>query len=83
MKLTSTMPFSIATPNTAIKPIADGTDTYWPLTNNAKMPPMVAKGTLAIIIVAYFVELNAVYNSTKMKKIVSGTITERRFNARC
>ena len=63
--------------------IADGTETYCPLTNKAKMPPMVAKGTLAIIIVAYFVELNAVYSSTKIKKIVSGTITDRRFSARC
>ena len=83
MKLISTIPFNIATPKTAINPMADGTDTYWPLMNRAKMPPMVANGTFAMIIVAYFVELKAVYSRTKMKNIVSGTIIDKRVKARC
>ena len=51
-KLTSTMPFNIATPNTAMKPIADGTDRYCPVMNSPTMPPMIANGTLAMISVA-------------------------------
>src|SRR3546814_1721022 len=69
------MPLSMATPNTAMKPIADGTDRYWPVTNSATRPPMVANGTLASISAAYLIELNAVKSSTKMKKIVIGTVT--------
>lgn len=83
MKLTRTMPFSIATPKTVINPMAEGTDTYCPLMKSATNPPMVANGTLAMISVAYFTELNAVYNSTKMNRIVSGTITANLASARC
>ena len=54
------MPFNIATPNTAMNPIAEGTDRYWPVTNNASRPPMVANGTLARISAANLIELNAV-----------------------
>src|SRR5690606_12933958 len=82
-KVTSTMPLSIATPNTAMNPIAEGTDRYWPVMNNPTSPPIVANGTLARIRAAYLIELNAVYSSTKMKKIVTGTITASRANARC
>src|SRR5512139_866783 len=59
-KLTSTMPFSMATPNTAMKPMADGTDRYCPVMNSATMPPSVANGTLARIRAAYLTELKAV-----------------------
>jgi hypothetical protein len=83
MKLTSTMPFSIATPNTAMNPIADGTDRYWRVNTSASTPPIVANGTFARISKAYRIELNAVYSSTKMKKIVTGTITASRVRARC
>ena len=33
------MPFSIATPNTAMKPMAEGTDRYCPVMNRPTMPP--------------------------------------------
>ena len=59
-KLTSTMPLSIATPNTAINPMADGTERYCPVTNSASNPPMVANGTLARMRAAYLIELKAV-----------------------
>src|SRR5690625_3439830 len=55
-KLTNTIPFNIATPNTAIKPIAEGTDRYWPVIARPTMPPMMAKGTLAKIKAEYFKE---------------------------
>ena len=54
------MPFNIATPNTAMNPIADGTDKYCPVANSPMMPPMIANGTLAMISVAWRTELNAV-----------------------
>ena len=77
------MPFSIATPKTAMNPIADGTETYCPVTNRPMMPPMIAKGTLAMMIVACRSELNAVYSKRKISPIVSGTIRARRASARC
>ena len=77
------MPFSIATPNTAMKPMADGTDRYCPLMNRPTMPPMIANGTLAMISVACRTELKAVYSSMKISPMVSGTITARRAIARC
>ena len=77
------MPLSIATPNTAMKPIADGTDTYCPVMNRPTMPPMTAKGTLAMMMVAWRSELKAVYSSRKIKPMVSGTISASRASARC
>src|SRR5699024_1472660 len=59
-KLTDTMPFNIATPNTAMKPMAEGTERYCPVIAKPTMPPMMANGTLARINTAYFTELNAV-----------------------
>ena len=46
-------------------------------------PPMMAKGTLAMISVACVSELNAVYSRMKMSPMVSGTITASRVMARC
>jgi hypothetical protein len=44
------MPLSIATPNTAMKPMAEGTDRYCPVIEQAETtPPMTAKGTLAMM----------------------------------
>ena len=83
MKLTSTIPFSIATPNTVIKPMTDGTEMYWLVMYSAIRPPHAANGTFAMIKVAYFTESKAVYNKIKMKRIVKGTINDRRCIARC
>ncbi len=57
MKLTSTMPLSIATPNTAMYQMTAGTDRYCPLIHGDTMPPMIAKGTLVMVSAAYFAEL--------------------------
>ena len=43
MKLTRTIPFSMATPNTVMNPIADGTDTYCPLMKSAIKPANCGK----------------------------------------
>src|SRR6056297_256227 len=42
---TITTPLSTATPNTAMKPTAPGTDRYSPEIQSAKMPPVIANGT--------------------------------------
>ena len=47
------MPFSIATPKTAMKPIAEGTERYWPVMNSPTIPPIIANGTLAMISAAW------------------------------
>ena len=84
MKLISTMPFSIATPKTATKPMADGTETYCPLTNRAKMPPMSRKRHIRDDQAPRTsIELKAVYSSRKINKIVSGTMRDKRASARC
>ena len=52
--------YTTTTPNTAMKPMADGTDRYCPVTNRPTMPPMMANGTLAMMRVACRTELKAV-----------------------
>ena len=66
-----------------MKPRAEGTETYCPVSASPNTPPMMAKGTLAMISAAWVSELKAVYSRRKMRPMVSGTISASRAMARC
>ena len=81
--VTSTMPFSNAIPNRAIKPTEDGTERFCPDSHSATTPPTRASGMFMRISAAFFKERKLLNNKRKMMSSVTGTTTAKRRLASC
>ncbi|MNY14907.1 hypothetical protein D3C86_1480960 [compost metagenome] len=74
----STMPFSTATPNKAIKPIPALILKGIPRSISANTPPMALMGIAVKIRLACFSELKVKYSSIKISRSDTGTAIMRR-----
>ena len=83
MQLTMTTPLRTAAPNSAMKPIAAETLSGMPVSSSANTPPTSANGTLSRISAACCADWKAWNSSTKIRKMLSGTISRSRAIARC
>ncbi len=77
------MPSMTAIPNNAMKPIAAETLNGVPVSNSAKMPPIMAIGMTAMPSSVSVNEAKLTYSNTPISRMVSGTITLRRLIASC
>ena len=78
-----TTPFCTEMPTTAIKPTAADTDKCSPASPSAAMPPIMVNGTMARMTAAKRTDLKAANKSAKMPSRATGTMTAKRFIARC
>ncbi len=78
MNDTSTMPFSTATPDSAMKPTPAEIDSGMSRSHSASTPPVSASGTPLKINRESVSERNARVSSTKIKSSVTGTTSRKR-----
>ena len=83
MNDTSTMPFSIATPNTAMNPIAEGTETYCPVTAQGEHPADDRERHVGDDERRVDERIERGVEQDEDQPMVSGTITASRASARC
>ena len=76
-------PFCTEMPATAMKPTAADTDRCSPAMPRAARPPTSVNGTIASTMLASRTERKAQNRSVKISNAVHGTITIRRWDARC
>ena len=82
MNDTITMPFSTATPDSAMKPTPAEIDSGMSRSHSASTPPVSASGTPLKISSESVNERNARYSSPKISSSVSGTTSRKRCGAR-
>ncbi len=82
-RLISTKPFSTATPKSTMNPTPAEMEKGIPLTTNANIPPMVAKGTATKIIRLCLTDFKAKYNKINISDIAIGSTMARRELASC